>query len=103
MPRQAYTAEVKEQDVRYAQSVGAVVVAMELGLVEPMLRRWVKKAGSGTLYRARTKGRDARADEDVAAAGKDGPAEVALRKPKQERRRAWRWMDCEVLSALEQT
>lgn len=55
IPKQEYTAEFKEQAVKYAQAVGIVVTAKELGLVEQTLRNWVKAAEAGKLVGAGTK------------------------------------------------
>lgn len=49
IPKQEYTAEFKEQAVKHAQSVGIVVAAKELGLVEQTLRNWVKASAAGKL------------------------------------------------------
>lgn len=50
IPKQEYTAEFKEvavKRVKGGQGIG--VVARELGLVEQMLRNWVKAATAGKL------------------------------------------------------
>ena len=50
MPKQAYTAEFKEQAVTRVTEVGSMGrVAEDLGLVEQTLRNWVKAAKAGTL------------------------------------------------------
>jgi transposase len=49
IPKQEYTAEFKEQAVKHAQTVGVVVAAKELGLVEQTLRNWVKASAAGKL------------------------------------------------------
>jgi transposase len=55
IPKQEYTSEFKEQAVKHAQSMGIVVAAKELGLVEQTLRNWVKAAQSGKLVGAGAK------------------------------------------------
>lgn len=54
-PKQKYTAEFKEQAVKHAQAMGIGVAARELGLVEQMLRNWVKVADAGKLVGAGAK------------------------------------------------
>ncbi len=53
--KQEYTAEFKEQAVKHAQSMGIVVAAKELGLVEQTLRNWVKASAAGKLTAPGTK------------------------------------------------
>jgi transposase len=48
--RCSYSAEFKEQAVKYAKEVGVCPAAVELGLVEQTLRYWVKRALVGTLH-----------------------------------------------------
>jgi transposase len=50
IPKQAHTAEFKEQAVKHVTAVGSMSrVAEDLGLVEQTLRNWVKAAKAGTL------------------------------------------------------
>jgi transposase len=56
IPKQEYTAEFKEQAVKHAQTVGVVVAAKELGLVEQTLRNWVKASAAGKLSARRQAG-----------------------------------------------
>ena len=50
IPKQAYTAEFKEQAVKRVTAVGSIGrVAEDLGLVEQTLRNWMKAAKAGTL------------------------------------------------------
>lgn len=50
IPKQEYTAELKEQAVKRTNEVGSIArVAEELGLVEQTLRNWVKAAKAGKL------------------------------------------------------
>lgn len=47
--RRSYSAEFKDQAVKYAQLVGVCPAANELGLIEQTLRYWVKRALVGEL------------------------------------------------------
>lgn len=50
IPKQEYTAKLKEQSVKRADEVGSIArTAEELGLVEQRLRNWVKAAKAGKL------------------------------------------------------
>ncbi len=55
IPKQAYTAEFKEQAVKRAYDVGIDVAARELGLVAHTLRNWVNAASKGQLTAPGTK------------------------------------------------
>jgi transposase len=55
IPKQEYPAEFKEQAVKHAQSMGIVLAAKELGLVEQTLRNRVKALAAGKLTAPGTK------------------------------------------------
>jgi len=56
IPKQEYTAELKEQAVKRAREVGVGPAARELGLVAQTLRNWAKvAAGGGQLTTPGTK------------------------------------------------
>ena len=56
LPKQAYTAEFKEQAVAQVASGRKVsAVAKELGMSEQTLRNWIKAAGDGKLTGAGSK------------------------------------------------
>jgi transposase len=65
IPKQAYTAEFKEQAVKRVKRVkegrGVAAVAKEMGLVEQTLRNWVKGVQTGSLS-ARLKSPTCRVD-----------------------------------------
>ena len=48
--RRSYSAEFKEQAVKYAHAVGVCPAADKLGLIEQTLRYWVKRAMAGELH-----------------------------------------------------